>query len=149
MIMKKRFLAALAVPALLAACASNTDSKPTTAMISQTDLATFNWVLNKVDGNELQLAEPFKAPNLQLSADLGANGHAGCNRYFGQAELNEGKLRIEKMGMTMMACPEPAMELERVMSTTLMDWSTATVAGNQLTLTGTEHTLTFTRTDAE
>lgn len=147
--MKKRFLAALAVPVILAACASNTESEPTTAMITNTDLASFNWVLNKVDGNALELAEPFKAPNLQLSSDLGANGHAGCNRYFGQAQLNDGKLRIEKMGMTMMACPEPAMELERVMSATLMDWSTATVAGNQLTLAGTEHTLTFTRTEAE
>ncbi len=49
----------------------------------------------------------------------------------------------------MMACPEPAMELERVMSATLMDWSAATVAGNQLTLTGAEHTLTFTRTEAK
>ncbi|PSU35225.1 heat-shock protein HslJ [Photobacterium lutimaris] len=147
--MKKRFFAVLALPAILAACASNTESEPTNSMITNTDLAAYNWVLNKVDGNELEIAEPFQVPNLQLSTDLGANGHAGCNRYFGQAELNEGKLRIENMGMTMMACPEPAMELERVMSATLMDWSTATVAGNQLTLTGIEHTLTFTRTDAE
>ncbi|MGR5142017.1 META domain-containing protein [Photobacterium sp. DNB23_23_1] len=147
--MKKRILAALAVPFILAACASNTESEPTIAMLTNTDLASYNWVLNKVDGNDLKIVEPFQAPNLQLSADLAANGHAGCNRYFGQAELNEGKLRIEKMGMTMMACPEPAMELERVMSATLMDWSSATVAGNQLTLAGTEHTLTFTRTKAE
>ncbi|MGF1684349.1 META domain-containing protein [Photobacterium minamisatsumaniensis] len=145
--MKKRYLAALAMPVILAACASN--DTPVINMTTDADIATHNWVLTKVDNKAIELPEPFKAPNLQLTADLNANGHSGCNRYFGQAELQDGKLRIEKMGMTMMACPEPAMEMERLMSATLMDWSTADVAGNQLTLTGAEHKLTFTRAAAE
>ncbi|PSW17693.1 META domain-containing protein [Photobacterium sanctipauli] len=146
--MKKRYLAALALPVILAACASN-DEATVKTMTTEADIATHNWVLTKVDNKAIDLPEPFKAPNLQLNTELSANGHSGCNRYFGQAELKDGKLRIEKMGMTMMACPEPAMEMERLMSATLMDWSTADVVGNQLTLTGAEHSLTFTRGAAE
>ena len=118
-------------------------------VIAESDLVAHNWVLTQVDSKAVELPEPFKAPNLELNTDMSANGHSGCNRYFGQAELKDGKLRIEKMGMTMMACPEPAMEMERVMSGTLMDWSEATVAGNELTLAGTEHTLTFKRTESK
>lgn len=144
--MKKRFLAAFALPVILAACVASNEA---TSMVAESDLVTHNWVLTKVDSKAIELPEPFKAPNLELSTDMSANGHSGCNRYFGQAELNEGKLRIEKMGMTMMACPEPAMEMEQVMSGTLMDWSEATVSGNELTLTNTSHTLTFKRSDVK
>ena len=145
--MRKRFLAILALPVILAACAANNSSS--THVIAESDLATHNWVLTKVDNKAIDLPEPFKAPNLELSTDLAANGHSGCNRYFGQAELKEGKLRVEKMGMTMMACPEPAMEMERIMSTTLMEWSDASITGNELTLTNADHTLTFKRTETQ
>ncbi|KLV09320.1 heat shock protein HslJ [Photobacterium aquae] len=144
--MKKRFLAAaLALPVMLAACSTNSE---TTSVTSASDLASHNWVLTKVDNKALDLPEPFTAPNLELSNDLGANGHAGCNRYFGQAEFKDGQLRIEKMGMTMMACPEPAMNMEQVMSSTLQTWSKASINGNELTLTGADHTLTFNRAPA-
>ncbi len=49
----------------------------------------------------------------------------------------------------MMACPEPAMEMERVMSSTLMEWSDASITGNELTLTNPDHTLTFKRTETQ
>lgn len=143
--MKKRFLAVLALPVILAACAANNSSSA--KVVAESDLATHNWVLTKVDNKAVELPEPFKAPNLELSTDMSANGHSGCNRYFGQAELKDGKLRIEKMGMTMMACPDPAMEMERVMSSTLMEWSDASVTGNELTLTNANNTLTFKRSN--
>ncbi|WP_299020234.1 META domain-containing protein [uncultured Photobacterium sp.] len=142
--MKKRFLAVLAIPAILAACAANNDNS---TVVAESDLATHNWVLTKVDSKAVDLPEPFRAPNLELSAEMSANGHSGCNRYFGQAELKDGKLRIEKMGMTMMACPEPAMKMEQLMSSTLMDWSNATISGNELTLTNASHSLTFQRSE--
>ena len=145
--MKKRFLAVLALPVILAACAANNSSSA--KVVAESDLATHNWVLTKVDNKAVELPEPFKAPNLELSTDMSANGHSGCNRYFGQAELKDGKLRIEKMGMTMMACPDPAMEMERVMSSTLMEWSDASVTGNELTLTNANSTLTFKRSDVK
>ncbi|MGF1724075.1 META domain-containing protein [Photobacterium nomapromontoriensis] len=145
--MKKRYLAALVLPAFLAACASNDSGS--NAMVNKSELVSQNWVLTKIDNKAIDTQDALSAPNLQLSADLDANGNAGCNRFFGKAELNEGKLRIEKMGMTMMACQGPEMKVEQVMSKTLMNWSAANVSGNQLTLTGTEHSLTFTRADAK
>jgi heat shock protein HslJ len=141
--MKKRLLAVLALPIILAACANN--DSDVTRVASEGDLVNNNWVLTQVDSKALNLPEPFKAPNLELTDDLGANGHSGCNRYFGQAELKDGKLRIEKMGMTMMACPEPAMTMEQTMTKSLTDWSNVSVSGNQMTLTNATHTLTFER----
>lgn len=144
---KKRYLTALALPVILAACSTTVKQPVETTMISANDLATHQWVLTKVDNKALELQQPFKAPTLQLNEELGASGHAGCNRYFGQAELKDGKLRIEKMGMTMMACPAPAMEMEQLMSSTLMDWSQASIVGNELVLSSPEHTLIFKRQD--
>ncbi|WP_064604872.1 META domain-containing protein [Photobacterium sp. J15] len=141
--MKKRFLAVLALPAILAACAFDSDNSD---MVAESDLVTHNWVLTKVDNKAIDLPEPFRAPNLELSQDMSAHGHSGCNRYFGQAELKDSKLRIEKMGMTMMACPEPAMKMEQLMSRTLTEWSDASISGNELTLTNATHSLTFQRT---
>ncbi|UTV26657.1 META domain-containing protein [Photobacterium atrarenae] len=141
--MKKRLLTALAFTTLLSACAADKPTPP--KMIAETDLATHNWVLTKVDSSPVTMPEPFSAPTLQFDQDMAANGHSGCNRYFGQAELKAGKLRIEKMGMTMMACPAPAMEMEQLMSSTLMDWSQVSVVGNELVLSNPEHTLVFKR----
>ncbi|ENO8808325.1 META domain-containing protein [Photobacterium damselae] len=142
--MKKRLLTVLALPMMLAACASNnvnTPAKPATAA----ELTGQTWVLTEVDNQVLNMAEPDVAPTLELSKDLGASGHSGCNRYFGQAELKDGQLRIEKMGMTMMACPEPAMFVEGTITEALSNWSTAKVAGDTLTLQSPKHKLTFTR----
>ncbi|MGF1756628.1 META domain-containing protein [Photobacterium sagamiensis] len=145
--MKKRLLTVLALPMIIAACAGiNGDSSK---VATEGDLVNNNWVLTQVDNKAIELPEPFKAPNLELTNDMSANGHSGCNRYFGQAELNNGQLRIEKMGMTMMACPAPAMEMEKTLTQTLTDWSEAKISGGELTLTNTNHTLTFKRTDAQ
>ncbi|MGF1685462.1 META domain-containing protein [Photobacterium japonica] len=146
--MKKRFLAALVLPMMLAACASNdSNNEQVQTMTNQTDIAAQNWVLTKIDNQVI--STETEAPNLQLASDLNANGNAGCNRFFGQAELQDGKLRIEKMGLTMMACQGPGQDMEQVMSKMLMDWSTATVAGDELTLKNASHSLTFSRADAE
>lgn len=143
--MKKRFLALLALPVTLVACAASNSAS--TYVVVESDLANHNWVLTKVNNKAVELPELLKTPNLELSTDMLANGHSGCNRYFGLAELKNGKLRIEKMGMTKMACPDPAMEMERVMSSTLTGWSDASITGNELTLTNIDHTLTFKRID--
>ncbi|PSW05672.1 META domain-containing protein [Photobacterium lipolyticum] len=145
--MKKRLLTVLALPMILAACAGSNGESSKVA--TEGDLVNNNWVLTQVDNKAIELPEPFKAPNLELTTDMSANGHSGCNRYFGQAELNDGQLRIEKMGMTMMACPAPAMEMEKNLTQTLTNWSEAKISGSVLTLTNTNHTLTFKRTDAQ
>jgi len=48
---------------------------------------------------------------IAFSPDGGLAGDAGCNRFFGSYAL-EGGLTIAPMGLTRMACPEPAMQAE-------------------------------------
>ncbi|MDX1300932.1 META domain-containing protein [Photobacterium sp.] len=145
--MKKRLLTVLVLPMILAACAGNNGE--ISKIATEGDLVNHNWVLTQVDNKAIELPEPFTAPNIGLTNDMSANGYSGCNRYFGQAELSDGQLRIEKMGMTMMACPAPAMEMENTLTQTLTDWSEAKISGDQLTLTSASHILTFTRTEPQ
>ena len=111
------------------------------------NMQNHNWVLESVDGKALALPEGFAAPNLEIGEAFAANGHGGCNRYFGQAELKGDQFRIDKMATTMMACPEPAMALEGVMSNVLGNWSSVELGKETLVLKNSDHTLRFQLTD--
>lgn len=60
-------------------------------------------------------AEPIPADTVMIvrfEDDGKLSGHAGCNRFFGSYALTDGRLEIGPLGMTKMACPEPAMSRE-------------------------------------
>ena len=97
----KTLVSALSLPLLMTACASNGDNVQT---ITPTDLQHHNWELVQIDGKAIQVEEGERAPNLEVGEKMTANGNAGCNTYFGQAELKDNQFRIEKMGMTMKMC---------------------------------------------
>lgn len=139
----KKHLAVLALPILLAAC-SNSDNA---AEITSTDLQHHNWVLAKVDGKAISLPAEAKVPSIEVGEKMSANGFAGCNTYFGQAELKDGKFRVDGMGMTMMMCSDTAMQTEQVVAGTLSEWSDITLTKESLILKGAEHELTFTLRD--
>ncbi|GAB6262326.1 META domain-containing protein [Photobacterium sp. CCB-ST2H9] len=138
--MKKHLLTAMGTALLLSACAGTGGS---TASQSSGDLTQYEWELTKIDSQAVTVPSMGAVPTLGFENQTMAHGHSGCNRYFGNAELKDGQFRIEKMGMTMMACPEDAMKLEQVMSDTLSQWSKAELKGNTLTLSNSLHTLTF------
>lgn len=50
---------------------------------------------------------------IAFTADGRLAGTAGCNRYFGNYEARGEALAISQVGATRMACPPPAMEVER------------------------------------
>jgi len=139
----KKHLAVLALPVLLAAC-SNSDNAPE---VTKTDLEHHHWVLAKIDGNDYQIPEQGKAPSIEVGEKMTANGYAGCNNYFGQAELKDGKFRVNGMGMTMMMCPDSMMATEQVVAGTLSEWSDITLTKDAMILKGNEHELTFTLRD--
>ncbi|QUJ66218.1 META domain-containing protein [Photobacterium sp. GJ3] len=143
--MKKHLLTAMGTALFLSACAGTGGS---TASKSSDDLTQYEWELTKIDNQTVTIPSMGAVPTLGFENTTMAHGHSGCNRYFGSAEVKDGKFRIEKMGMTMMACPEDAMKLERVMSDTLSQWSNAEISGNTLTLTTQQHTLTFKATQS-
>ena len=49
---------------------------------------------------------------LQVSSGGGVSGFGGCNRYFGEAEIDGDKIRFGALGSTRMACPEAIMDQE-------------------------------------
>lgn len=140
----KTLVAAISLPVLMTACTSNGDN---VKEITAQDLQHHNWELVQIDGNKIELTERQKAPRLEIGENLTANGNAGCNNFFGQAELKNNQLRIEKMGMTMKMCIGDIMNIEKAMSTTLSEWSDITLTKDGLVLKSSEHELTFTLRD--
>ncbi|EEZ82630.1 heat shock protein HslJ [Vibrio alginolyticus 40B] len=128
----------------MTACASNGDD---VKEITAQDLQHHNWELVQVDGKNIVLDEHQKAARLEIGENLTANGNAGCNNFFGQAELKNNQLRIEKMGMTMKMCMEDQMKIENAMTQTLSNWSDITLTKDGLVLKSADHELTFTLRD--
>ncbi|ELB2134088.1 META domain-containing protein [Vibrio parahaemolyticus] len=140
----KTLVTAISLPVLMTACASNGDD---VKEITAQDLQHHNWELVQVDGKNIVLDENQKAARLEIGENLTANGNAGCNNFFGQAELKNNQLRIEKMGMTMKMCMEDQMKIENAMTQTLSNWSDITLAKDGLVLKNADHELTFTLRD--
>ncbi|HBN6300055.1 META domain-containing protein [Vibrio parahaemolyticus] len=140
----KTLVTAISLPALMTACASNGDD---VKEITAQDLQHHNWELVQVDGKNIVLDENQKAARLEIGENLTANGNAGCNNFFGQAELKNNQLRIEKMGMTMKMCMEDQMKIENAMTQTLSNWSDITLTKDGLVLKNADHELTFTLRD--
>ncbi|MFL0813456.1 META domain-containing protein [Vibrio parahaemolyticus] len=140
----KTLVTAISLPVLMTACASNGDD---VKEITAQDLQHHNWELVQVDGKNIVLDENQKAARLEIGENLTANGNAGCNNFFGQAELKNNQLRIEKMGMTMKMCMEDQMKIENAMTQTLSNWSDITLTKYGLVLKNADHELTFTLRD--
>ncbi|EPM6961936.1 META domain-containing protein [Vibrio alginolyticus] len=140
----KTLVTAISLPVLMTACASNGDD---VKEITAQDLQHHNWELVQVDGKNIVLDEHQKVARLEIGENLTANGNAGCNNFFGQAELKNNQLRIEKMGMTMKMCMEDQMKIENAMTQTLSNWSDITLTKDGLVLKSADHELTFTLRD--
>ncbi len=140
----KMLVTAISLPVFMTACASNGDD---VKEITAQDLQHHNWELVQVDGKNIVLDENQKAARLEIGENLTANGNAGCNNFFGQAELKNNQLRIEKMGMTMKMCMEDQMKIENAMTQTLSNWSDITLTKDGLVLKNADHELTFTLRD--
>ncbi|HHX8485208.1 TPA: META domain-containing protein [Vibrio diabolicus] len=136
----KTLVTAISLPVLMTACASNGDN---VKEITAQDLQHHNWDLVQIDGKNIELKERQQAPRLEIGENLTANGNAGCNNFFGQAELKNNQLRIEKMGMTMKMCMDDQMKIEQAMSETLTEWSDITLTKEGLMLKNDDHELTF------
>ncbi len=148
----RKTLSAIAIAALLSACSAannDTDTAQTTAentamaTITAADLQHHNWKLVAVNGNKIDVPEGFGTPNLEIGEKMTANGNAGCNNFFGKAELKDGKIRIAQMGSTMKMCPEEVMNYEMAMGKGLGEWSTITLTKETMTLANDVNTLEF------
>ncbi|WP_165311609.1 META domain-containing protein [Vibrio ziniensis] len=138
-LISKSLVVAVSLPVLLTACQSTGDE----ARITAQDLQHHNWELTQVNGHDIVKNERLKTPYLEIGEKMIANGNAGCNNFFGQAELKDNKFRIEKMGKTMKMCIGDIMDTEQAVSQTLQGWSDITLTKDSLVLKNDVHTLTF------
>ncbi len=140
----KKLIAITTLPLLLAACQSTGSKDP---MISAQDLQHHNWVLTQIDGSPVVTPDKMQPPHLEIGENLSANGNAGCNNFFGQAEIKENKFRIAQMGKTMKMCINNVMATESTLSKVLSDWSEMSLTKDSMTLTNSDHSLTFELSD--
>ena len=63
------------------------------------------------------------------------SGFSGCNRFTGGYTVDRDRLTIGNLAGTMMACPEPAMAVEKAFLSALSGTLAANVADNRLNLT--------------
>ena len=76
------------------------------------NLAGTSWVLSSLDGN---LPAPDTTVTLQFGVDGTASGTDGCNQYSTTFTQDGASLTINQpMASTMMACPEPIMNLSLI-----------------------------------
>ena len=150
--MKIRLIAPLLLPALLislAACGDDTTDTSTadtsaaagsgssTAVEGRTYVSQSATGLTLVDGSDVRLTFD--------NGQLGAN--AGCNNMAGAYTITDGKLVVEAMASTMMACDQPLMDQEAAVSTFLSSSPAITADGDTLTLT--DGTITMELLDRE
>ncbi|MEZ8987806.1 META domain-containing protein [Vibrio breoganii] len=114
-----------------------------TLQVNEQALQHHHWVLTHIDGKAVEVDENFKAPTLEVGEKMTTNGNAGCNNFFGQGELKDGKFRIQQMGMTMKMCPEGVMNTEMAYSKALSEWNDVVLTKQTMELKSVEHTLTF------
>ena len=73
------------------------------------DLIGTRWVAEDIDGDEV-----VDQPQSTISFDEATRvtGNAGCNRFFGSAQLGAQTLELGPLGSTRMACPDAIMDQE-------------------------------------
>lgn len=74
-------------------------------------LSGVKWTLVSLNGAEVQLSDQNSEVFIQFNeAEKRVNGRAGCNRFFGNYEMEDSKLKFSPMGATRMACPDLQIE---------------------------------------
>jgi heat shock protein HslJ len=120
----------------LAACQAGV-----TSAVEAADLIGRSWNLENVDG--VSLTDTKRRPHIAFADELKISGFAGCNRFFGQATLEEGRLVTGPVGTTRMACPPPQEDLEQKVLAVLTNGCEIELEGGALTLRGGGHTLVY------
>lgn len=129
---------------IMLAFLSLTACQSTNKQLNSKDLLHHNFVLVSIDD------KPFtgdRVPNLEFNENMRVSGGI-CNRYVGQAELQNNTLTVSNMASTKMICNNELDDLEGSMSKMLVNGAKVTLQGNILTLEDSEQKLTFHLKDA-
>ncbi len=96
---------------------------------------TGKWTVTNVGEQPVNAGRP---PLLELQDANRVTGFSGCNRFNGTYTRNGAELRFSGVAATMMACPEPAMTLERQILQALGQVTEFRISSGRLTLLGAE-----------
>jgi heat shock protein HslJ len=102
------------------------------------------WRLTSIGGEPVFAQTTLTA---EFSSDDRVSGSAGCNRYFGSARAEAGRLSVGRLASTLMACdPEGVMTQEYQYLASLQAATSYTIRGDELRLgpSATDVTLVFT-----
>ncbi|MEQ1605527.1 MAG: META domain-containing protein [Pyrinomonadaceae bacterium] len=102
---------------------------------SASDLPQGEWKLKSYNFRQ-KIAFPIDTLEITLNikaASLG--GRSGCNIYGGSYSFDDGNLKVGNLMSTMMACEEPAMQFERIFSTTIQNATEFSERDGELTIT--------------
>lgn len=129
--MKTTIAAATAL--LLTACSSG-------PKVVESDLLHHHWNLVAINGVAVN---PEIKSDLEIAEHFSINGMAGCNRFFGNATLEQNRLKADPLASTKMACAPEAQQVETAVLQTLGQGATVNNQGQQLELVGEQYTLTY------
>ncbi|MCT4703926.1 heat shock protein HslJ [Enterobacteriaceae bacterium H20N1] len=133
----KKLASLMLATAVLAGCAQSGDKGSVTAQ----DLQHHRYVLQSVDGKPLEGIK--RMPELSFGENMHISGSM-CNRFMGQATLEDSTLKAKGLGMTMMLCVEPQLnQLDRMINDMLTGGAQVGLAQQQLTLKNSQHTLVY------
>jgi heat shock protein HslJ/uncharacterized membrane protein len=91
-----------------------------------------NWRLSALPGQAVPAGNG--APTARFERGR-VSGFSGCNRFMGNYTVDRDRLTIGALAGSMMACPEPAMTLEKAFLAALSGAQAASVTGDRLSLT--------------
>lgn len=95
-------------------------------------LTDIKWVLETLNGEKVKLTDSNSEIFIQFNdAEKRVNGRAACNRFFGNYEMNDNKLKFSPMGATRMACPD--LQIENQFFQVLDEVDAYTIKENVLT----------------
>jgi heat shock protein HslJ len=142
--MSRPRIAALAALFVFAACGgasvTTTPSEPPSVVDPNGE---WQLIEGSVDGQTLTL--PPDVPVTLVVEGSGVSGRSGCNQYFGEFTLVDGRVTLGGLGGTEMACEEPIMALEAAYLGGLAKVDSARMDGETLVLTGPAVELRFER----
>jgi heat shock protein HslJ len=104
-----------------------------TGTVTTEQLKYTQWQLSQVDG----LAIPATSrASMSFIEALQVNGFAGCNKFFGEGELEQGRLTVNKLGMTRKSCGAAVDKFEQQFLQALKEGATLTIQEQKLEMQG-------------
>ncbi len=131
----------LCIQLLLFSCSAQTASSraPQTTLITASQIQQ-QWLLVGIDD---QPVNTRINSTLAVSTANKATGNLACNYFFGTLQIDNNRLKIDKMGSTRKMCAPPINEVESIVAAILSDWSKVQINDQGMTLIGQAHRLHY------